>query len=193
MKTGVEDGDLRHWTEQFGDNLHAFEFGAIVEGRKNGNAFDCRLNLSGHERRHEMLRTAVDHPVSHNIDIGRPGNRSRVAAPQAMEQALDGFAPRAHRCQVFPGNSAGIFYRVLSLVIYPLDLPFPNRSRWIVRERVSNFVETTLLAAGTGVENKHVHSKLSRFGPQVTLSLNYSELLTQNDCAVTARFVPSHH
>src|ERR1035441_8736160 len=139
MKASVEDGDLRHRTQQFRDNLHAFQFGAIVEGRKNGNVFDCRLDLSGHERRHEMLRTALDHPVSHNIDIGRPGNRSRVAAPQALEQALDGFSTRAHRCQVFSGNTAGILYRVFSLVIYPLDLPFPNATRWIVWARTPEF------------------------------------------------------
>jgi hypothetical protein len=51
----------------------------------------------------------------------------------------------------------GVLYRVLSLVIGPLDLPFPKSTRWIVWERIPNVVQTALLAAGAGVENKHVH------------------------------------
>src|SRR5271157_1787781 len=157
MKAGVEDGNLRHSTQQFCDDLHAFQFGTIVEWRKNGNAFDRRLDLSGHDRGLEMLRTAVDHPVSHNIDVGRAGNRLRFAAPQALEQALDGFPTRAHRLQVLSGNSMGVLYRVLSLVIGPLDLTLPNATGWLVWECIPNLVETALLAAGAGVENKHVH------------------------------------
>ena len=97
MKAGVEDGDLRHWTQQLRDNVHAFEFGAIVEGRKNGNAFDRRPDLRGNERGLEMLGTAVDHAVSNNIDVGRAGKRLPLAAPQTEEQALNGFPARAHR------------------------------------------------------------------------------------------------
>src|SRR5450759_5014863 len=157
MKAGVEDGDLRHWTQQFRDNLHAFQFGAIVEWRENGNAFDRRLDLSGHDRRLEMSRTAVDNPVSHYIDIGRAGNRLRLAAPQALEQAFDGFTTRGHRCLVFPGNSARVPYRAFRGGAYPLDPTLPNATRWIVWERISNFVQAALLAAGAGVENKYVH------------------------------------
>src|SRR5712692_8328974 len=158
MKAGIEDGDLRHWTQQFRDNVYAFQFGAIVKWRKNGNAFDRRLDLSGNDRGLEILRTAVDHAVSHNIDIGRAGNRLRLAAPQAIEQALNGFPTRAHRCLVFSGSSAGVLDRVFSLVICPLELTLPNATRWIGWERIPNVVETALLAAGAGVENKHVHS-----------------------------------
>src|SRR6266851_4611984 len=158
MKAGIEDGDLRHWTQQFRDNVYAFQFGAIVKWRKNGNAFDRRLDLSGNDRGLEILRTAVDHAVSHNIDIGRAGNRLRLAAPQAMEQALNGFPTRGHRCPVFPGNSARVLYRAFSGVAGPLDLTFPNATRWIGGDRIPNFVETALLAAGAGVENKHIHS-----------------------------------
>ena len=81
MKAGVEDGDLRHWAQQFRDNLHAFQFGAIVERRKNGNAFDRRLDFRSNERGLEMLRTAVDNPVSHNIESRRSGKRLLLAAP----------------------------------------------------------------------------------------------------------------
>ncbi len=100
MKAGVEDGDLRHRTQQFRDNLHAFQFGAIVERREDGNAFDRRLDLSGNERRLEMLRTAMNDAVSDNVDIGRAGNRLRIAAPQAIEQALDRFSTRTRRSHV---------------------------------------------------------------------------------------------
>ena len=89
MKTSVEDGDLRHWTQQFCDNLYAFQFGAIVQRRKSGNAFDRRLDLRGNDRGLKMLRSAVDNSVSHDIYIGRAGNRSRLTAPQAIEQALN--------------------------------------------------------------------------------------------------------
>src|ERR1035437_10113779 len=163
MKAGVEDRDLRLWAEQLRGDLHAFQFGVIVEGRKRGNAFDRRLDLSRYDRGLEMLRPAVDHPVSDNIDFGRAGNHLRLAAPQVLEPALDVFPARAARRYVLSGNSAGSLDRVLRLVIFiviiigPLDLPFPNRRRWVVRERIPNFVETAFLAAGTGVENKHVH------------------------------------
>src|SRR5712692_2470214 len=50
MEAGVKDRDLRHWAQQFRDDLHAFQFGAIVEGGKNGNAFDRRLDLSSDDR-----------------------------------------------------------------------------------------------------------------------------------------------
>ena len=104
-----------------------------------------------------MLRAAVDNPVSHNIDSGRAGNRLRLAAPQRVEQALDRFPTRGHRCLVFPVNSAGVPYRAFSGVARPLDLTLPNATRWIIWERIPNFVETALLAAGTGVENEHIH------------------------------------
>ena len=95
----------------------------------------------------------MDHPVSHHIDVGRAGNRLRLAAPQTEEQALNGFPARAHRRLVFSGNATGVLDREFSLVIRPLDLTLPNTSRWIVGEGISNFVETALLAAGAGVEN----------------------------------------
>src|ERR1019366_8038844 len=132
MKAGVEDRDLRHWTQQFRDHLHTFEFGAIVEWRKDGNAFDRRLDLGGNDRGLEILRTAVDYAMPHNIDVGRAGNGFRLAAPQALEQALNGLRTRAHRWQVLPGSSAGVLYRVLSLAVDPLDLTLPNASRRIV-------------------------------------------------------------
>src|SRR5260370_10653054 len=158
MKAGVEDGDRRHWTQQFRDKVYAIQFCAIVKWRKHGNAFDRRLDLSGNDRGLEILRTAVDHAVSHSNDIGRAGNRLRLAAPQAMEQALNGFTTRGHRCPVFPGTSARVLYRAFSAVAGPLDLTFPNAIWWIGGDRIPNFVETALLAAGAGGENKHIHS-----------------------------------
>src|SRR5437660_713401 len=158
MKAGVEDSDLRHWTQQFRDNVYAFQFGSIVQRCKSGNAFNRRLDLRGNDRGLKMLRSAVDNSVSHDIYIGRAGNRLRLAAPQAVEQALNGFPTRAHRCLVFSGNTARVLYRAFSAVAGPLDLTFPNATRWIGWERIPNFVETALLAAGAGVENKHVHS-----------------------------------
>src|SRR5450631_617450 len=151
MEAGVENGDLRHWTQQFRDDLHAFQFGATVERRKNGSLFDRRLNLSGHDRRLEMLHATVNHPVPHHINIGRAGNRLRLAAPQTLQQALNRFATRARRCQVFCANAMRILDRGLSLVIYPLDLPLPSTGGWIVWQVSPNLVKTTLLAAGAGV------------------------------------------
>jgi len=105
-----------------------------------------------------MVWTAVDYAVPHHIDFGRIGNRLRLSAPQALEQAADGFSAGRHACQLFlSGNSSGILYRVLSLAIDPLDLPFPNAIWRIGGELVSNFVESTLLAAGAGVEDEHLH------------------------------------
>src|SRR5208283_5797350 len=158
MEAGVKDSDLRHRTQQFLDNLHAFEFGAVVERRKNRNAFDRRLDFGSHQRGLEMVWTTVDYAVPHYIDFGRIGNRLRLSGPQALEQGADGFPAGRHACQLFlSGNPSEILYRVLSLAIDPLDLAFPNAIWWIGWELISNFVETTLLAAGAGVENEHFH------------------------------------
>src|SRR6266700_5514966 len=104
MKACVKDRDLRHWAQHFRNDLHTFQFGAIVERRKNRSAFDRRLDLSGYERRLEVLRTTVDDPVSHNMDGRRTGNYLRVAAPQSLEQALEGVAPRGHSSLFSAGN-----------------------------------------------------------------------------------------
>src|SRR5258708_17596906 len=149
MKAGVKDGDLPHWTQQFRHDFHAFQFAAIMERRKSGNTFNRGLDLIGNDRGFEMLRTTVDDPMSHNIDIGRARNRLCLAAPQVMEQALNGFPTRNHRYKLFSRNSAGVLYRVFSLAICPLELTLPNATRWIGWERIPNFVETALLAAGT--------------------------------------------
>ena len=101
-----------------------------------------------------MVRTAVDHAVSHDIDVGRFGNRLRLAAPQALEQALNGLRARARRGQVLSETPREFLIEYSALPSSPLDLPLPNASRRILWERISNFVETALLAAGAGVENK---------------------------------------
>src|SRR5260370_8842115 len=155
MNAGGAGGDLRHRPQQFRDNVYAIQFCAIVKWRKHGNAFDRRLDLSGNDRGLEILRTAVDHAVSHNIDIGRAGNRLRLAAPQAMEQALNGFPTRGHRCPVFPGDSARVLYRAFSAVAGPLDLTFPNAIWWIGGGRFPHYFITALLAAGAGRDDKH--------------------------------------
>src|SRR5271157_1653407 len=138
MKAGVEDGDLRHWPQQFRDNLHTLKFSAIVERREDGNAFDRRLDLSGNERRLEMLRTAVNDAVSDNVDIGRAGNRLRGAVPQAIEQALDRFSARTRRSHFFPRDSTGVPDRKPRLLIDPFNLPLPIRSGRLPRKRISN-------------------------------------------------------
>jgi len=71
MKTGIENSDLRYRSQQFRDNLHALQLGSIVEWRKNRNTFDRLLDLGGHHCGLEMMRAAVDHPVSHQINVGR--------------------------------------------------------------------------------------------------------------------------
>src|ERR1039457_5922167 len=134
MKTGVEDSNLRHWPQQFRDNLHALQFSPIVEWRKNGDAFDSRLDFGGHHRRQEILRTAVHHPMSYNVDLGRAGNRLRFAAPQAQEQALKGVPARPRRWKNFLSrSSAGVLDRVFRLAIGPLNPTLPNTIRRIVR------------------------------------------------------------
>src|SRR5271166_2448008 len=171
MKAGIEDGDLRHWTQQFLDNLHALQFGATVEGCKNGSDFDGRLDSLGDDGGLEMAQTAMDHAVPYYIDIRRGGNRLRLAAPQGLEQVLNGFRARAHRWQVLSRISAKVLDRVLSLVVGPLDLALPKANRRVRWERVPNFVETALLAAGAGVENEDVHLSLYRDRTVLTASL----------------------
>jgi hypothetical protein len=153
MKAGVENGNLRDSTEQFHDKFHAFELGAVVERCKNGNLFDGGLDLVGNERGFEMERAAVDYPVAYDIDFGWAGDGLRLASPQSLEQALDGLHARIDQCLVFYGDTAGIFDGVMSMVVDPFNLALPQAGGWIVGDCLSDFVETTLLAAGTGVEN----------------------------------------
>jgi hypothetical protein len=99
----------------------------------------------------------VDHTVPYNIDFGGAGNRLRLTAPQSLEQARDGFTARIGRRQILYGNSVGILDRKLGPAVDPFDLTLPSTIRWIFGQRIVDFVETALLAAGTGVENKHFH------------------------------------
>src|SRR5450755_2341413 len=94
MKAGIENSDLRYRPEQLGDDLHAFEFSAIVKRRKNGSVFDGRFDVRRDYSRLEIVRAAMDHPVPHNIDCGRPRNGLCLAAPQTLEETLDGLATR---------------------------------------------------------------------------------------------------
>src|ERR1700690_1051239 len=157
MKTGIEYCNLRHWAQQFRDNLHAFEFRAIVERSENGNAFDRGLDLGGDHCRFEVLRATVDHPVPHDIDFRRAGNCLCLSPPQGLEQALDGFDARVHRCLVLYGDTARVLDGIVGLVIPPLNLAFPGANGWVIGDRLSNFVETTLLAAGIGVKDEYFH------------------------------------
>src|SRR5579859_4241072 len=156
MKSGVEDGDLRNWPQKFCDDLHAFQFCMIVKWRKNGSALDGGLDLGCNQRRLEMLRASVDYAVPDNIDIGRGGNGLGFITPQAPEQALNGCPARTVLGHVAK-NAAGIPDRITGLAVGPIDLAFPHRSRWILWERLSHFVETTFLAARTRVENENSH------------------------------------
>ncbi len=159
MKAGVEDGDLRHRTEELGDDFHTLEFGAIVERGKSGNIFNRRLDFGGHDCRFEILRAAMHHAMANHIDFRKAGNCLGLAAPQTLEQAFDRFAARLDGSQIVDRDTIGVLDRILSLIVDPLDLPLPKAIRGIVRERVSNFVETALLAAGAGIENQDFHSR----------------------------------
>ena len=153
MKTSVEDGNLRHRTQQFPNNVHAFQFGTIVERSKNGNIFDRGFDFGGDQRRFEKLRTAVDDTMPHYVNIGGAGYASRLPGPQTGEQTLYRFCTRPYGSLIFSGRSAGVLDGELSLVILPLDLPLPDAGGWIVGELIANLVNTAFLAAGTGIEN----------------------------------------
>src|SRR5271168_3178996 len=91
MKACIENRDLRYRTKQLRDNVHAFEFGAIMERSKCRRAFDRSLDVSSNKRRLEMMQTTVNDSMPHDVNIGRAGNGLRVTAPQTLEQTLNRF------------------------------------------------------------------------------------------------------
>src|SRR5208282_1486659 len=95
--------------------------------------------------------------MSHHIDIGGRADHPRLAAPQTLQQALDRLRARPRRNHMPARNPTRVLDRKLRFVSGPLDLALPKTSRRIVGQRLSNFVETALLAAGAGVENEHLH------------------------------------
>ena len=101
MEAGIEDGNLRHRSEQFLNDLHAFQFSAIVKRSKGGDLGDRRFDLGRDHDGIFILGTAVDDAVPNNINLRRRGNSPRVAAPKTTEQVLDGLGARVDFCAIF--------------------------------------------------------------------------------------------
>src|ERR1700722_14894719 len=78
MESSIENCNLRYWPEQFLDDFHPFQFGAIVKWSKGGNLGDGRFNLSCNNYGIFIMRAAVDDPVSDKVNIRSRGNRPRV-------------------------------------------------------------------------------------------------------------------
>jgi len=97
MKSGIEYRHLRHIATNILDNLHAFQFGANVQGRKFGNFRNCRVHLGRHYYWILEMRPTMDHAVPHCINI--EGRIYGTSAPghQRKQQMPDGLLARCDR------------------------------------------------------------------------------------------------
>ena len=71
MKRRVKNRDLNNSFQKMIDNLHTFEFGAIVKRREFRNAGNRMLHDVVDENRFFKARAPVDDPMAHDANFGR--------------------------------------------------------------------------------------------------------------------------
>src|SRR5579863_4406115 len=133
MESGIENCNLRNWSEQFLDDFYPFQLGTIVKWSKGGNLSYGRFDLGRDQHRILVMRTAVDNAVSDHIDLRRRGNGPSVTLPKIAEQLLSGLGARASFCGLFPASPFRILDRDFSNLAIPLDVTLPLARRGVVR------------------------------------------------------------
>src|SRR5262245_40345858 len=103
------------------------------------------------------MRAAVNHAMSHKIDLGEGRKSTRLPADQRAQQMLDDLFSRRDLDLFFLHDSVRVLDRDGSGAAAKLDFALPQASRRMVWESRSNFVEAGLLAARTGVEYENLH------------------------------------
>src|SRR5580692_5487960 len=95
MESSIENCNLRYCPEQFLDDFHPFQFGAIVKWSKGGNLGDGRFDFRRDQYGIFIVRATVNDAVSNNINFGRCGNGPSVTLPKIGEQLLNGLGARS--------------------------------------------------------------------------------------------------
>jgi hypothetical protein len=118
-------------------------------------------------------------PMSNGIDVRRRLYNAGLAFPQSIQHLLDGLVAGRNFGLVTVCNS----FRVLDLHFrrpaIPLDRSFPKAGRRIVWQCVANFVQTTLLAAGTRIQHKDFHEWV-----RPSLIWRIEHVITRRGCAM---------
>src|SRR3981081_949183 len=79
VKAGVEHRYLRNIAKVLFDDCDSFEFGSIMEGRKNGHARDCGFHFWRDEDRLFEILAAVDDAMTYNVDFRGRRNDARIS------------------------------------------------------------------------------------------------------------------
>jgi len=82
LKTSIDYRNLRNLSEQLLNNLHSFEFSAVVQRSKRGNPCNCLSNGRIDKCRFEVMGPAVNHPMTDAVDGSRFGYGCRRPVPQ---------------------------------------------------------------------------------------------------------------
>lgn len=82
MEGGIEDRDLRNLPQKSFHDRDTLEFGSIVKRRECRSACDGAFHFSGDDDRLFELTTAVNNPMTHDMDFRGLLDRTSIAVPE---------------------------------------------------------------------------------------------------------------
>src|SRR6266480_7139085 len=85
MKSGIENRDLRNSAQELFNNLHAFEFGAIMERSESRNVGDSRSYFGSKRNRFFVFRAAMHHAVPDNVNVSKRRHRRPITVRQSAK------------------------------------------------------------------------------------------------------------
>src|SRR5215470_16338038 len=84
MKSSVEHRYLRNVPHQFLDDLHSFQFGAVVQRGNGGNSSNSSLDFRRNQNGHFVVGAAVNNSMSYDVNFIESRKNSFRAAAQGF-------------------------------------------------------------------------------------------------------------
>ena len=161
MEGGVEHGHLRHvLAHDGGAGVDAGDVGGVVERRQGDAVLQSLHHLVGDEDRLVESLAAVDHPVTHRVDLLHGADHAVVLVHQGVQHSLDGLRVGGH------GNVDSVQH-LLALhlgLIGELAVDADALAKALGQHLLGLGVEQLILQGGAaGVDDQNIHGKRSPF------------------------------